>query len=119
MCYPPPQEMGPEWDGQRRTLHIGSQIVKRFRLPAANQEAVLSAFQEEGWPHRIDDPLQPCGDLSAKERLHFTIKRLNQHQRQRLIRFSGDGTGEGVCWEHIAATAATLSANAPKLRRAA
>jgi hypothetical protein len=34
-------------------------VVKEFKLPAPNQETILTAFQEEGWPPRIDDPLPP------------------------------------------------------------
>jgi hypothetical protein len=89
----------PNWDPETRTLYLGQRIVKRYRVPSINQEAVLSAFQEEGWPRRIDDPLPCRAGLKAKYRLHFTIRRLNQCERERLIRFFGDGTGEGVCWE--------------------
>jgi hypothetical protein len=28
--------------------------VKRFRGPAKNQTLILDAFQEEGWPGRIE-----------------------------------------------------------------
>jgi hypothetical protein len=73
--------------------------VKRFRLPARNQELVLAAFEEEGWPPHIDDPLPSRLDHDAKQRLHDTIRRLNQHQINRLIHFRGDGRGCGVLWE--------------------
>jgi hypothetical protein len=84
-------------------LRVGRQIVKQYRLPSPNQESVLSAFEEEGWPQRIDDPLRHKDEQDPKYRLKFTIHRLNDHQRRRLIRFSGDGTAEGVCWEHVVA----------------
>ena len=71
----------------------------RFRLPAANQEAVLRVFEEEGWPAAIFDPLPPHGDGDTKQRLHDTIKALNRSRLARVIHFSGDGTGEGVLWE--------------------
>ncbi len=90
----------PRWDGQRRLLCVGRQVVKGFRLPSPNQEAVLAAFQEEGWPQRIDDPLPPKAEQDPKCRLHDTIKRLNRHQQYPLLQFSGDGTGEGVCWRY-------------------
>ena len=56
-------------------------LVKRFKVPAPNQEMILAAFEEESWPVRIDDPLpvHPC--LAAKRRLHETITSLNRHQR--------------------------------------
>ena len=59
------------------------------------------AFEEESWPPRIDDPLPPSPNIDSKKRLHDTIKSLNRHQKQRCIRFMGDGRGTGVRWEPI------------------
>jgi hypothetical protein len=89
----------PAWDRNRHKLHLGNRLVKEFRLRAQNQGTVLTAFEEEGWPARIDDPLQPSPDIDSKRRLADTIKRLNRNQTNRLILFRGDGTGEGVIWE--------------------
>lgn len=92
----------PLWDAQRRELLVDGEVVKRFRVPAPNQIAVLAAFEDEGWPSRVLDPLPPQGDEHPKRRLNETIKALNGHHRVRVIRFSGDGTGQGVLWEWIA-----------------
>ncbi len=89
------------WDPEARRLRINGQLVKRFKWPAMNQELILSAFQEEGWPVRIDDPLPCVPEQDPKRRLSDTIKCLNRKQACRLIRFCGDGTGEGVLWELI------------------
>lgn len=89
----------PCWDPDRKELTFRGVLIKRFRLPSPNQETVLMAFQEDGWPVRIDDPLPPSYQTSTKSRLHDTIKNLNRHQKTPLIRFCGDGTGEGVRWE--------------------
>lgn len=91
----------PHWDSCSRRLRLSSRLVKRFKWPAVNQEAVLSAFQEEGWPERVDDPLPPHPDQDSKRRLADTIKCLNRNQTNRLIHFRGDGTGEGVLWEPV------------------
>ena len=56
------------------------------------------AFEEEEWPPRVDDPLPPQRDLEPKRRLHDTLRSLNRHQQNTLIRFKGDGTGEGIRW---------------------
>jgi hypothetical protein len=112
----------PQWDAEHRALRVGEWVVKEYRVPCRNQEAVLAAFQEEGWPHRIHDPLPPHGDIEPKCRLHDTIKRLNRHHKDRLIRFRGDGTGEGVCWEYAESVTLALPIDAErktKLRRAA
>jgi hypothetical protein len=99
----------PRWDAETRTLSVGRRIVKQYRVPSRNQEAVLAAFQEEGWPLRIDDPLPCRAGLNAKYRLHFTVGRLNRCGRESLIRFFGDGTGEGVCWEFSDAAIVSLA----------
>jgi hypothetical protein len=111
----------PHWDAQLRRLLLDAHVVKRFRLPAPNQEIILAAFEEEGWPERIDDPLPPCGDQEPKCRLHDTIKCLNRHQVAHLLQFMGDGTGQGVLWEPVEAAKAMLPrVLAPRsLRRAA
>lgn len=89
----------PIWDMQRRELRLGSIVVKRFKWPASNQEQVLKAFQEEGWPAQIDDPLPPDPKICPKRRLHDTIKCLNRRQVNSAIKFRGDGTGQGVLLE--------------------
>jgi hypothetical protein len=88
----------PIWDSQRRELRLDDTIVKQFKWPAVNQEIILAVFQEVGWLPHIDDPLPPQAEQDPKRRLHDTIKCLNRNQKRRLIRFSGDGTGEGVLW---------------------
>jgi hypothetical protein len=90
----------PTWDHDRQELRIGKVIVKRFRVPAPSQEAILEAFQEEAWPPRIDDPLPPHSDQAPKRRLQETIKSLNRNQKRPLVRFLGDGNGQGVLWEY-------------------
>ena len=94
-------QLRPRWDSDRHRLYLGSTIVKEFRLPAANQETILMSFEEEGWPPRIDDPLPPGPDTDSKNRLHDTIKSLNRNQKHFLLRFMGDGTGQGIRWERV------------------
>jgi hypothetical protein len=89
----------PRWDNERHELSCAGKLVKKFKWRAANQEAILAAFQEDGWPAHIDDPLPQEGNVDPKRRLADAIKSLNRHQRVPLIRFCGDGTGEGVLWE--------------------
>ena len=112
----------PHWDRRRRVLSVGGRIVKKYRVPAPSQEAVLDAFQRERWPHQIDDSLPYRAGRNPKNRLHDTINHLNQNQQERLIRFFGNGTGEGVCWELSEAVFLSLpqpAAILQKTRRAA
>ena len=89
----------PTWDSQRHTLQFHGQIVKQFKWHATNQELILSAFQEDGWPVRVDDPLTPAPTLDIKRRLSDAIKCLNRNQVNQLLHFRGDGTGQAVVWE--------------------
>src|SRR5262249_11191095 len=89
----------PQWDRDCQRLLFGGLIVKQFKVPAPNQELILCAFEEEHWPARIDDPLPRQASLDPKRRLHETITSLNRHQRNPLLRFLGDGSGQGVRWE--------------------
>ena len=126
---PPPRTFGasgsrfdsaanPHWDCKRRVLRLGRCVVKQFHRPAANQETVLAAFQEEGWPDHIDDPLRPSGEHVPRHRLGFTVRRLNDCQTERLIRFFADGTGHGICWERLSAVGVRLGPSS-EIRRAA
>jgi hypothetical protein len=89
----------PRWDLLRRELWVGKVLVKQYRVPAPRQEMVLTVFQEENWPPRIDDPLPPQTAIDPKRQLHATISSLNRSQKQALIQFRGDGSGTGVLWE--------------------
>lgn len=91
----------PQWDAESRKLQLDDQLVKRFKWPAVNQEVVLCAFEEDGWPERVDDPLPPQPDQDSKRRLADTIKCLNRKQVNKLIHFRGDGTGQGIVWERV------------------
>ena len=93
----------PTWDPLRRQLRLGRDVVKHYKLPSPNQERILCAFEEDEWPARVDDPLPPTPTKDPKIRLHNTIKGLNRNQRLRLIRFRGDGHGEGVLWDLVEA----------------
>jgi hypothetical protein len=89
----------PHWNGARRELSWSGILVKRFRVPAKNQERILSVFEEDGWAEYIHDPLAVTYDIDAPTRLHDAINRLNRCQVNPLIRFHGDGRGTGVLWE--------------------
>ncbi|MCU0872242.1 MAG: hypothetical protein MUE50_07840 [Pirellulaceae bacterium] len=98
---PAPNGPRPKWDPERQELRVGDLVVKQFKVPAANQERILAAFEEDGWPIRIDDPLPPASDQDPKRRLHDTINSLNRNQKRHLLRFLGDGTGQGIRWELV------------------
>ena len=90
----------PTWCPLTRVLKINDKVVKHFKWPAPNQEKLINAFAEQGWPNRLDDPLPPNNGVCPKRRLHDTIKCLNRNQINKLIKFRGDGTAQGACWEY-------------------
>ena len=89
----------PRWNTARRELSLAGLVVKRFRVPARNQETILNAFEEEGWAEHIHDPLPLTQEIDAPTRLHDAINRLNKCQINPLLRFHGDGKGTGVFWK--------------------
>ena len=80
---------------------VATFTLLQLALQMAVFVAILAAFEEEGWPSRIDDPLPPQPEQDSKRRLSDTIKCLNRKQASPLIHFRGDGTGEGVVWDTI------------------
>jgi hypothetical protein len=96
---PTPVLLKPCWNVNRRELSFEGLVVKRFRVPARNQETILSVFEEEGWAEHIHDPLPVTQDIDGPTRLHDAINRLNRCQINPLLRFHGDGKGTGVFWE--------------------
>lgn len=89
----------PFWNFKLRELWVGDRLVIKFGQPARTQEPILQAFQEEGWPEAIFDPLppDPDGKVDSKDRLHAAIGNLNRHQK--IIQFFGVGTGESIGWK--------------------
>lgn len=83
--------MKPRWDAVLRVLTWNNANVVAYARLAPNQAMILSAFEEEGWPTRIDDPL-PRGQLRQ------TLKDLQKKFKDAPITFRADGTGEGILW---------------------
>jgi hypothetical protein len=96
----------PVWSTRERTLVLGGRVVLRYLYRSPNQELVLTVFQEEGWPSRIDDPLPFVAGLDAKQRIRDTVRALNAKQAEHLIGFRSDGSGQCVVWQLISAAAA-------------
>jgi hypothetical protein len=93
----------PVWDTVRGELHFAGRLVRRFRNTASQQRAVLDAFQQEGWPERLPDPLaRPAGlCVNRKQRLHDVIKNLNRRHGARRLRFYGTDCGRAVGWRRL------------------
>jgi hypothetical protein len=91
------QSQKPSWSRHEYKLRLGETTIRKVKRQAdSNIVKVLDAFEEQGWPGHIDDPVQH--DLYPL-RIHETIRSLNT--RLRLIRFHADGEGKGICWERL------------------
>jgi hypothetical protein len=88
----------PRWDCRHRQLWFDGKIIAKFLKPAPTVEPILTAFQQHQWTLRIMDPNPVIRGTNPKQRLHDAIKRLNAHVERARLRFSGDGTGRGICW---------------------
>jgi hypothetical protein len=84
----------PRWVKSHPThrLMLGDRVVKQVRPLAKNVIRLFDAFEEEGWPSRIDYPID-------KTIVHETISSANENLEG--LRFRGDGTAEGICWERV------------------
>jgi len=80
------------------TLCWGGAVLLRLRCDANNQRTLLAAFQEDGWPDEIDDPLPGGGGVTARDRLHNTVQSLMKRLPPDTIRFGLAKGGAAVCW---------------------
>jgi len=89
----------PRWDDALRILYLGDRVVKSFCRRAPNQEAILAAFEEEGWPAQVDDPIHPLDGGDSPRRLRGTVQNLNRQDEPQAIEFTCNGAGTGVRWQ--------------------
>jgi hypothetical protein len=89
----------PFYDGDLRTLSYEGRLVKRLRQQADLQEIVLRAFQRQGWPRALKNPLPKDSMVPVETRLHYAIRGLMNAQKEARIRFFRNGTACTICWE--------------------
>jgi hypothetical protein len=86
----------PQWDHDRQELRLGSTVLRQFKLPSADEERILAAFEERGWPHRIASPLPAEG---TNGRLAECVAALNWRLRRPLLHFDLSEQDREVTWE--------------------
>jgi hypothetical protein len=94
---PAPDEK-PRWDRVTRELWFAGAVVLRFRRGARNQQRALDAFEEQGWPPAIGDPLPRQRRVKARERLRDTVRHLNARLEGEALHFRADAEGQAVFW---------------------
>jgi hypothetical protein len=85
-------EHGPAWVDEEATLYWRGKPIRVFRHGAKRQRDIVEAFQRKGWVRWVDSP------FTKESTLRQTVYDLNKTLPRGTIRFSCDGTGEGVRW---------------------
>lgn len=97
-------EATPHWNSQSRELWFGESLIKRFHVPAPNQQLILDSFEAESWPDELPNPFDKGRMSVRKQRLRTAIQTLNRNHHKAKIRFSGNGRGTGIRWEQAQRT---------------
>ena len=88
----------PRWDRASGGLLWGGVLVKRFRHDAANQAAVLDAFEAPGLASVRRRPPPALRRAERKARLRETVRGLNRRLAAGTIRFHSGGSGGEIRW---------------------
>jgi hypothetical protein len=88
----------PRWIANSGELWFDGELIRSVKHPAQakNIVRILAAFEESGWPPRVDDPITSGGESDTRRR---AIESLNKGLTR--IRFSCAGDGESFGWEEI------------------
>lgn len=92
----PQGDGGPRWSRAEGVLFVGKVIVKKFRHPGENQYLILDAFEEEGWPREIDNPIAAGNGVDERTRLKEAVHSLNRNQLASLVKFGICRSGQRV-----------------------
>src|SRR5438552_19101818 len=71
----------PRWDARRHTLWLGLRVLKHFKHQAPHEEAVLAAFEAQGWPPVIEAGALERSLFKTKAKLRDTIRNINRGVR--------------------------------------
>ncbi len=91
----------PVWDHAEGDLWFRGQLVRHFRKAVSLQRTLLDAFQKQGSPESLPDPLLQAGERGVRFRcrLHDTVKYLNRGQMTPFLQFFLADGGHAVGWK--------------------
>jgi hypothetical protein len=90
----------PTWNDGLGTLAFKGVMVLTIEKSAKNLRAILNAFERQGWPAWIPNPIKPAFDTDDRQRLADAVYKLNRGTRvTRMISFRRDGQGKGIIWQ--------------------
>lgn len=84
----------PSWDSASGELRWGGQTIRNVRVmrEPSNVQLLLDAFEAQGWPPRIDNPLPDAEPHQLNQALQQLKKNLSG------IAFRSQEGGKVVCW---------------------
>jgi len=94
--------IAPRYDETLREFCVDGKRLHRFGGKAGNEVAILTAFQADGWPRAVTNPLGRPPDKSRRlyeNALKSAVCRLNRCQEPWLIRFRSQPCKGIVTWE--------------------
>jgi hypothetical protein len=80
-------EIKPRWDAEGKELKIGNKVVKRYDSRASQIIKLLDAFEEEHWPNRIYDPLDPGKLKDTVDSLNSGLIGIRFHRADGWVRW--------------------------------
>jgi hypothetical protein len=89
----------PTFEADRGELRVGANLIHCFAPQAKNEILTLAAFQLQGWPRWINDPLGNPPEPGFEKHLHNTVHALNAACKWRFLRFFCDGPRRRIGWE--------------------
>ncbi len=100
--YRLPEEEGPDrrrvhWDRVSGVLRLDGETILTLDNRAKKLRQILDRFQSTGWAYQVTLPGTRADGNRRVPWVEHAIRDLNKKQKR--IRFSGDGSGNGVCHE--------------------
>jgi hypothetical protein len=77
-------------------LRVGDEIVRKVASNATNLQLILGAFEEEGWPDSIYNPISNRSKQGG-QRTHDAVNELNKGLTK--VRFRVSGGAERIHWD--------------------
>jgi hypothetical protein len=90
---------GPRWDSRHLVLRVDEIAVTELLAKSRNQLAILAAFEAQGWPRRIDNPLECDCPARRAQALADAVHGLNRNLRAKVIRFHTAEKGGSARYE--------------------
>ncbi|MFM8531547.1 MAG: hypothetical protein ACKOD2_18105 [Ilumatobacteraceae bacterium] len=91
------REAVPSWHKGLGELRYRGEVIRAVKPEAENLRTILDAFELDGWPSEIYDPLRPDEKSDRRRRAVGTL-----NNGLRGIRFSSTGGGRRIAWKPVA-----------------